>query len=65
MVTEETFSVLTVLRCAVVTRTIMANNPKFEDAATAKSFADVDAMISASVKTKVSPVASDFKELRL
>jgi len=64
-VTEQTFSVLTVLRCAVVTRVIMDNNPEFQDAPTAKIFADFSRLIASSKKAKISDLATDFKQLRL
>jgi hypothetical protein len=64
-VTEQTFSVLTILRCAVVTRLIMDNNPQFQEAATAKIFRDFDNLIASSRLTKVSNAPTDFKSLRL
>lgn len=63
--TEQTFSVLTVLRCAVVTRIIMDNDHQLQDAATAKTFEDMNSLLSSSVMTKVSASATDFQQLRL
>jgi hypothetical protein len=60
-VTETTWSVITVLRCAVVTRIRMISVPEYQEPAVAKLFADLENLIEHSVKTKVSDSATDFK----
>lgn len=65
LVTEQTFSVLTVLRCGVVTRVVMDNNPEFQEAATARLFSDFNRLIASSKQTKISNAPADFKQLRL
>jgi hypothetical protein len=60
-VTEETESVVTVLRCAVVTRIIMYNDLRYQEPATAKLFTDFAELVRASAKTRVSSSAGKFK----
>jgi hypothetical protein len=60
-VTETTWSVITVLRCAVVTRIRMISVPEYQEPALAKVFADFNDLIERSAKTRVSGTPSDFR----
>jgi hypothetical protein len=62
MSTEQTFSVLTVRRCAVVTRVIIDNYPEYQDARSARLLADFNELILRSVKTQVSATPRNFEE---
>ncbi len=62
MVTESTWSVLTALRCGVVTRIRMLNETPHQDAATAKIFADFQALNARSPKTRISQTPKAFEE---
>lgn len=59
--TDQTYSVLTVRRCAVVTRIIVANGDReYQDAATAKLFGEFWKLIGDARKKKLSDEPEDF-----
>jgi hypothetical protein len=70
--TDQTYSAITVRRCAVVTRLIQSNAqlsendpiPMYRDAATSKLFDDLWNLISTAKKKQVSPIPERF-ELQL
>lgn len=58
--TDTPQTVLSVLRCSVVTRIIMYNDPDAQDQAAAKLFSDLREFIVTSKKAKTSNRPSDF-----
>jgi hypothetical protein len=65
LVTDVSQSVLSVLRCSVVTRLIVYNATEFQDPAVAKLLDDFRALVTNSRKTKGSKTPLDFKQTLL
>lgn len=60
--TDQTYSVITVRRCSVITRIIVVNHDsEYQDAGTAKVFRDFWSLITDSKKKKVSNDPAQFK----
>lgn len=64
-VTDTTESVLTVKRCAVITRLRVFNGIRDEEPATQRLFQDLRALIDRSPKSRISSAPVDFKETLL
>ncbi|HLY01655.1 MAG TPA: hypothetical protein VKR56_04075 [Candidatus Cybelea sp.] len=65
VVTDTPMSVVTVLRCSVVTRIMVYVEPRFQEPAIQKLLADLRALIINSSKTRISKSPQDFEETLL
>lgn len=65
LVTDTPMSVVTVLRCSVVTRLMVYMDPKFQEPAIQRLLGDLRALIVDSRKTRISKNPQDFEETLL
>lgn len=64
-VTDTPMSVVTVLRCSVVTRLMVYMDPQFQEPAIQKLLSDLRRLITDSKKTRTSRLPKDFEETLL